>query len=563
MGSYVSVPTCKSHYNVTIDCNLETYNNTGNNDTLIFKSIGGAEKGQVETDPDIAGIGVLGVFVGVTAFAMLISIADVLRQLQKTMKWKRMKPEERARLPPKKRTLTDILEALLQSCSDQQIFTGAAYALTLRYWRGCSISAYHYNIVANLMLLTCATHLMSVTIIRNYWKFPLLALARVLCVSGVFILTGVLMSNQNAQSDAPFPTGVPSEDTIENGSAMYLPAACFQNEDAHLTDIFRDSTSSADKFFNGALLQSTPRSHIQGWNWYLVTLLFYGAAIIAEFIRFCRRGQKRPGWRQNLAFRLQPYIHTNTHLRVLIKWLFLIYLVGGIGIGCATVVYSTQYIYALRSYVDRSGWLEIESTNGQNPENDATSFGQLVPIFLSALVFFTFLQTISEKWTDHKNRKYEDEESADQTGKIPFFDPEHYDLDQRPSGNKPTVTYSIANVVPEAVETKPKPTRPPVKLHNQVSSSNVTLSGLQKPAGEPSPPPSALHVGPEAQSLLGSNQHGAGLEDSHVGSQEVPEPRTRSRNITMHGSDHNYDGLAAALAFSPFSPTPSHGGTTP
>jgi hypothetical protein len=68
-------------------------------------------------------------------------------------------------LPPKKRTLTDILEALLQSCSDQQIFTGAAYALTLRYWRGCSISAYHYNIVANLMLLTCATHLMSVTIV--------------------------------------------------------------------------------------------------------------------------------------------------------------------------------------------------------------------------------------------------------------------------------------------------------------------------------------------------------------------------------------------------------------
>lgn len=60
MGSYVSVPTCKSHYNVTIDCNLETYNNTGNNDTLIFKSIGGAEKGQVATDPDIAGIGVCG-----------------------------------------------------------------------------------------------------------------------------------------------------------------------------------------------------------------------------------------------------------------------------------------------------------------------------------------------------------------------------------------------------------------------------------------------------------------------------------------------------------------------
>ncbi|ETS80884.1 hypothetical protein PFICI_08413 [Pestalotiopsis fici W106-1] len=560
MGSYVSVPICKSQYNVTIDCNLTTYNSSSSsNGTLVFKSIGGAEKGHVEPDPDIAGIGILGVFVGVTAFAMLISIADVLRQIQKTFKWKRMSPKEY------KRTLTDIFEALLQSCSDQQIFTGAAYALTLRYWRGCSITAYHYNIVANLMLLTCATHLMSVTIIRNYWKFPLLALARVLCVSGVFVLTGVLMSNQNAQSSAPFPTGVPSEDTIENGSAMYLAAACFQSEDSHLTDIFRDSTSSPDKFFNGALWQSTPRNYIQGWRWYLVTLLFYGAAIIAEFIRFCRRGQKRPGWRKNLADKLGPYIHTGTHRRLLIKWIFLIYLIGGIGISCATVVFSTQYIYGLRSYVDRSGWLEVESNNGQNPENDATSFGQLVPIFLSALVFFTFLQTISEKWTDHKNRKHGDEEIADQTGNIHFLDPSHYDLiNQMPTETKPTATYGVSTVSSGPGKTKPKPTGPPMKLHNTVSSANVTAPGLQKPVGEPLMSHSSVPAtSPEAQSLLETNPHASNHEELYIADQEASGPRTESRNAT-HGSDHDYEvGLAAALAFSPFSPTPSHGGATP
>lgn len=205
------------------------------------------------------------------------------------------------------------------------------------------------------------------------------------------------MSNQNAQSNYPFPTGVPLEETLTKGSGMYLAAVCYQREDQSLTEIFRDSTSSAHQFFNGAIGASTPRNYIQGWRWYLISLLFYGAAIIAEFIRFCRRSQKRPGWRKNLADKMKPYINTSTRTRKFIKCLFLPYLVGGIAIGCATVVCSTKYIYDLRSYVDRSGWLEVEASNGQNPEMDATSFGQLVPIFLSALVFFTFLQTINGK----------------------------------------------------------------------------------------------------------------------------------------------------------------------
>lgn len=213
------------------------------------------------------------------------------------------------------------------------------------------------------------------------------------------------MSNQNADSSTPFPTAVPSDDTLRNGSLMYLSAACFQNENSHLTDIFRDSTSSAHHLFEDTLGQNKPNNYIQGWRWYLVSLLFYGAAIIAEFIRYCRRGQKRPGWRRSLANTLRPLLHTGTHRRIFIKWVFLLYLAGGIGISCATVYYSTTYIYALRSYVNRSGWLAVEDNNGQNPENDATSFGQLVPIFLSALILFTFLQTFSGMCFFFKSRE--------------------------------------------------------------------------------------------------------------------------------------------------------------
>lgn len=81
------------------------------------------------------------------------------------------------------------------SCSDQQVFTGAAYAITLRYLKGCNISAYHYNIVANMLLLTCATHIGAVTVARNYWQYPLVALFRIIVTIGVYLSTGLLLSN--------------------------------------------------------------------------------------------------------------------------------------------------------------------------------------------------------------------------------------------------------------------------------------------------------------------------------------------------------------------------------
>ncbi|KAK0718044.1 hypothetical protein B0T26DRAFT_711637 [Lasiosphaeria miniovina] len=68
-------------------------------------------------------------------------------------------------------------------------------------WEGCQITAYHYNIIANMMLLTCATHLMAVTVVRNYWRFPWMGGIRVLIMTGVFTVTGLLLSNQNSDGN--------------------------------------------------------------------------------------------------------------------------------------------------------------------------------------------------------------------------------------------------------------------------------------------------------------------------------------------------------------------------
>lgn len=134
-----------------------------------------------------------------------------------------------------------------------------------------------------MMLLTCATHLISVTIVRNHWRFPWLAALRVISITAVFVVTGLLMTNQNAGMKMLFPTGVP--DANETVSSIFLPAACFQGGSHTTLDTVKETVLNAHAFFKDNIAQSTPRNKIQGWNLYIMTLLFYGAAIISELVR--------------------------------------------------------------------------------------------------------------------------------------------------------------------------------------------------------------------------------------------------------------------------------------
>ncbi|KAI0834023.1 hypothetical protein F5Y06DRAFT_301058 [Hypoxylon sp. FL0890] len=428
MGSYISVAECQARFSVTLNCTVEGKNTTVDGRTVVeapFTRIGNYTRGQFPGDPDIAGIGILGVFVAVTSFAIAAGLLSLFWQLAKTWGWKTTYTEKKKAERHRRTSFSDILETLILACSDQQVFTGAAYALTLQFGKGCSISAYHYNIVANMMLLTCATHLISVTIVRNYWKFPWLALLRIACITFVFIATGLLMTNQNANSDMPFPTGVPDANVTD--SSIFLPAVCFQTGGPTVLNTVKETTSTASTFFKDNLAQSTPRNKIQGWNLYIMTLLFYGAAIIAESIRFFRRGRTRPGLRAHIADRFRQYCGLGTPVRKILQNVFLFYLAFGVGLSLAVIIISTKYIFDLRRWVDKSGWIELDEKN-ENPENDATSFGQLVPIFSSALILFSFAQIISERLTRHNDRKHEDEEKHSQGGRIQYLDPSSYDI---------------------------------------------------------------------------------------------------------------------------------------
>ncbi|KAF3071232.1 hypothetical protein GL218_00914 [Daldinia childiae] len=485
MGSYVSVVDCKADYNITLNCSIERGNTTMGE--MPITRIGGYTKGQFPGDPDIAGIGILAVFVAVTSFAIITGTVSIIWKLAKRFHWKATYDEKQKKERRYYTSFSDILETLVLACSDQQVFTGAAYALTLRYWRGCTISAYHYNIVANMMLLTCATHLISVTIVRNYWRFPWLAALRVISITAVFAVTGLLMTNQNADIGMQFPTGIP--DANETDSTIFLPAACFQGGNHTTLNTLKETIKNAHAFFKDNIAQSTPRNKIQGWNLYIMTLLFYGAAIIAELVRLIRRSKSRPGWRSYVANQFRKCDNLGTTARKISQCVSTVYLLAGVILSYSVTVISTRYIFELRKWVDRSGWISLQ--NNQNPENDAKSFGQLVPIISSVLIVFSFAQIISEKCTNHNNRKHSDEETPSKVGTVEYLGSSRYNMvpQSTPEKDKPmhyrSAEVSTASFLPQVGFETQSPWGGSMNFNGMVATPLLSNSPYSSASGTP------------------------------------------------------------------------------
>jgi hypothetical protein len=277
------------------------------------------------------------------------------------------------------------------------VFTSGAYALTLRYAQGCKISAYHYNIVANMMLITCATHLMSVTVVAQYWKHELLAIFRILLVTALYIVTALLLSNQNASLALNWPTATPPRN--ENDTLLVMPAACFQGNQGTLDKTLQDSFGrGAPHLLKDVLGKSSPNNHIVGWNFFVLIVLWYGAAIIAEGWRYWLH------WYHRRASSVQENVPSRfPQLRAFIsitnKWIsrsFWVYQAVGTIFCTVAIVMTFLYIQSLRDWMNKSPWLK-KGGDGTNPEYDATSFGQLVPLLLTLLTVFTTLQLIGGK----------------------------------------------------------------------------------------------------------------------------------------------------------------------
>lgn len=357
MGAYVSTENCVNHYGVEPNCTV-----TQSQDGELW--LGEASKGNFEGDPDIAGAGVLVAFFSVTAFSVFLAIISTLWWILKNIFGvTRQRSDEYVRKsvsemslssqPSSKKaarkwkiSITGIIEALIISCSDQQIFTGGAYAITLRYAKACHVSAYHYNIVSNILLVTCATHLMSVTVARHYWDHPFLGALRFLVTTMVFVLTGILISNQGSSS-LGFPTEIPSRD--EEYSLMLLPAACFQTSSFQLG-------SELSRSFRVGSFQAFFTGQFHGWANYVLMMIFYFISVAVTVGREVRRGLEHDGKRKRFVNGMQEKLPFLFKIKKVWYVMFAVYMVAGIGISSWTVAIAARYVYELRDWLDKSGW---------------------------------------------------------------------------------------------------------------------------------------------------------------------------------------------------------------
>ncbi|SPQ23339.1 8a176297-9c53-46cb-8a71-a93f7138ac22 [Thermothielavioides terrestris] len=391
MGAYVSSAHCAARHGITPNCSVVL---SPDNSTAVL--LGGATFGNFQGDPDIAGIGVLGAFLSITITSLVLAVISTAWWTEKHVfglkNW--ITEEEKAR-KNWKLSFSGILEALIVTCSDQQVFTGGAYAITLRYAKACSVSAYHYNVVTNMLLVSCATHLMALTISRNYWHHFSVAALRITVTTLLFIVTGVLLANAGSTS-LGFPTKVPAD--TDQYSLMLLPAACFQTGDqASLSKEIEKSlkASSVDAFFSG---------QIPGFGNYLIMCLFYLIAMAVSLGRIIPGGLDHHGRRSRFIRWMRRVFPVLFRIKRFFYALFCLYLFAGVGISAWTVGIAADYIFHLRRWVNESGWMQ--PVNNQNPENDPTTFGQLVPVLLMSLTVFTFLQIISQRVYDHHKRHH-------------------------------------------------------------------------------------------------------------------------------------------------------------
>lgn len=239
-----------------------------------------------------------------------------------------------------------ILESLIGTCSDQQVFTGGAYAIALRFAKACTVSAYHYNVVANILLVTCATHLMAVTVSRNYWEQPFVSALRIAVTTLVYVITGILLSNQGSGS-LNFPTEVPP--SAATYSPILLPAACFQSGDFRFGNEIEKAlrTGSLAEFFGG---------QIHGWTNYLIMFLFYIVAVLVSLGRLIRRGRAKEGKRKWFIEKLEKMFPPLFRAKRFFYALFSLYLIVGFTVSLWTVVAAGLYVFQLRRWVDESGW---------------------------------------------------------------------------------------------------------------------------------------------------------------------------------------------------------------
>jgi hypothetical protein len=197
------------------------------------------------------------------------------------------------------------IEALLHTFSDQQLVAALSLLFTLND-QSCTISAYDFNLVCTMLLISVVVHLNGLIMISDFiFKGKTLAFSRIASIALQLALTGIVFSARNTEI---FP--------FEPQSLAIMPAACFENSNATSAAGLADAIDFVSNITTNATLIATnttgsdgtqtiwanieaATSKTHGLPEYVVLVIFVFLAIItlvAEWVGSETGWDKHIGW---------------------------------------------------------------------------------------------------------------------------------------------------------------------------------------------------------------------------------------------------------------------------
>lgn len=250
-----------------------------------------------------------------------------------------------------------IFDGLLVGLSDTQIITALALMIVTGVRTSCTISAYHYNLVCQLVLMSTMVHFCSMTVIEHYFYNKFLAAVRILFITVNFIF-GFFFFARRAASDS-FPVGIPSNEFKTNRTSMVIAADCFM-----------DNTTAPYLPNDGS------KSYL-GIIQYGLLFAFFIAATMLSLVHTHMFNKDKP-------FKAKHWTY----------WARGLMSVAALGVSIWIICYLTSFRNSMRD----SGWF-----GGDDGEYSWDSFGQLVPLILLILPLLQFVESATSKFIAFSN----------------------------------------------------------------------------------------------------------------------------------------------------------------
>ena len=256
------------------------------------------------------------------------------------------------------------VNAVILSCCDQQVFTGLAFAIDyLAVGQNCDISAYHLNIILLYLLMSCATHGVTVSVAGRRLQTTMTYIPRALFSVALFVLTTVIFFRE-LESVVPFPMEIQTANPHKvQDPALARPAICF-----------KDSSHSET-------------SESQTGNRF--SKLFFGLFFV-YVISYANLFVPNKPWSMNFE-QWKDLRGYKPAIAIILSYSF----EAGMVLYCTfLVVFSFVHIQRLREFMGSF----IQHRNHDNPEDNTAGFAQFVALMLISLTAFAACQAISGKF---------------------------------------------------------------------------------------------------------------------------------------------------------------------